>query len=294
MPFVFRLMMLAVTGFGLSLLGGCLFVTDTGEMNTATFVQETTPVWDLPVAAPPPNAPPSTNLYSTTLHNTYDRLTYPARPASIDRTTTQSISARAPSPDADQADRPPTPFSVPAQAQLYASFVDDGHTLRAVPVGRVNWRFLRREVEYQTTESPGTIVVDTANHYLYFVERGGKAIRYGVGLGRQGYAWKGTGVIEAKVKWPRWTPTADMVSADPELREYSAANGGLNPGLQNPLGARAMYIYKNGRDTLYRIHGTNDWQSIGKAVSSGCVRMFNQDVIDLYNRVGKRTKVVVL
>ncbi len=134
-------------------------------------------------------------------------------------------------------------------------------------------------------EKPGTVIVDTRGRHLYFVEPNGKAIRYGVGIGREGFAWSGRGVIQWKQKWPRWTPPADMVSRQPDIRAFSAENGGMNPGLGNPLGARAMYIFKDGKDTLYRVHGTPDWQSIGKATSSGCVRMLNQDVVDLYNRV---------
>jgi len=119
-------------------------------------------------------------------------------------------------------------------------------------------------------------------------------MRYGVGLGREGFAWKGRGVIQWKQKWPRWTPPVEMVSRQPEVRPFSAENGGMNPGLANPLGARAMYIFKDGQDTLYRIHGTPDWQSVGKAVSSGCVRMLNQDVVDLYDRVSAKSEIVVM
>lgn len=138
------------------------------------------------------------------------------------------------------------------------------------------------------------MVVDTKAHFLYFVEGNGKAMRYGVGLGRDGYAWSGRGVIQWKQKWPRWTPSVEMVSRQPEVRPFGAENGGMNPGLMNPLGARAMYIFKDGQDTLYRVHGTPDWQSIGKATSSGCVRMLNQDVIDLYDRVPARAEIVVM
>ena len=153
---------------------------------------------------------------------------------------------------------------------------------------------LRQEVSYQTVEAPGTIVVDTKAHYLYLVQANGKAIRYGVGLGRDGYAWSGRGVIQRKAKWPHWTPTDEMVEKNPNLRTVSAERGGLVAGLNNPLGARALYIYQNGKDTLYRVHGTPDWQSVGKATSSGCVRMFNQDVIDLFDRVPENTPIVVI
>jgi lipoprotein-anchoring transpeptidase ErfK/SrfK len=137
-------------------------------------------------------------------------------------------------------------------------------------------------------------VVDTRAHFLYLVQENGKAIRYGVGLGKAGYGWTGRGIIQWKAKWPRWTPPEDMVARQPDLRQFAAAEGGATPGLNNPLGARAMYIYKDGKDTLYRVHGTPDWQSVGKATSSGCVRMFNQDVIDLYNRIPAKTTIVVI
>lgn len=187
-----------------------------------------------------------------------------------------------------------SPFGTPMQKVIYGQMRDDGHTLNPIPLERVNKRFLRQEVDFPTSERPGTIVVDTKAHYLYLVERNGKAIRYGVGLGKQGFAWKGRGVIQFKKAWPRWTPSDEMVARSPDLRAFSAAEGGLEPGLRNPLGARALYIFQNGKDTLYRVHGTPDWQSVGKAVSSGCVRMFNQDVIDLYDRVSAKAEIVVL
>jgi lipoprotein-anchoring transpeptidase ErfK/SrfK len=177
---------------------------------------------------------------------------------------------------------------------MYGELRDADFTLPAIPVSRVQPQFLRQEVDYQTTERVGTVIVDTKAHFLYFVEGNGKAMRYGVGLGRDGYAWSGRGVIQWKQKWPRWTPSVEMVSRQPEVRPFGAENGGMNPGLMNPLGARAMYIFKDGQDTLYRVHGTPDWQSIGKATSSGCVRMLNQDVIDLYDRVPARAEIVVM
>jgi lipoprotein-anchoring transpeptidase ErfK/SrfK len=186
------------------------------------------------------------------------------------------------------------PVTNPVHMAMYGELRDEDFTLPAIPVSRVQPQFLRQEVDYQTAERPGTVVVDTKAHFLYFVEGNGKAMRYGVGLGRDGYAWSGRGVIQWKQKWPRWTPSVEMVSRQPEVRPFGAENGGMNPGLMNPLGARAMYIFKDGQDTLYRVHGTPDWQSIGKATSSGCVRMLNQDVIDLYNRIPARAEIVVM
>ncbi|MCF1434603.1 L,D-transpeptidase family protein [Agrobacterium vitis] len=252
----------------LSVLGGCYFVTDTQRMNTEVFAAQTAPTWNQPMAAPPTEKPNKfLGLFKTPFHQTYGM---PAAEPYV------------------------SPFATPMQKAIYGQMSDDGHTLTAIPLDRVDKRFLRQEVDYPTTERPGTIVVDTKAHYLYLVEANGRAMRYGVGLGKQGFAWQGRGVIQFKKTWPRWTPSDDMVERQPDMRQFAAAQGGLEPGLRNPLGARALYIFQNGRDTLYRIHGTPDWQSVGKAVSSGCVRMFNQDVIDLYSRVRDKAEIVVM
>ena len=140
---------------------------------------------------------------------------------------------------------------------------------------------------------PGTIVVDTPNRFLYLVEEGGTAVRYGVGIGRTGFSWEGRGVVHWRQHWPRWKPPAEMIARQPELERYSVANGGMEPGIQNPLGARALYIHQGDQDTLYRLHGSPEWWTIGKAVSSGCVRFVNQDVIDLYERVPHHAPIVV-
>ena len=116
---------------------------------------------------------------------------------------------------------------------------------------------------------------------------------HGVGLGRAGFEWSGRAVVQWKQAWPKWTPPDDMIRRQPELVKYSAANGGMAPGLDNPLGARALYIFQNGEDTLYRLHGSPEWWSIGKSVSSGCVRLLNQDIMDLYNRAEVGAKVIV-
>jgi len=145
-------------------------------------------------------------------------------------------------------------------------------------------RSRRQTVQYVTTEAPGTIVVDTPNTYLYFVLGGGKAIRYGIGVGREGFTWSGVKTIERKSEWPDWTPPAEMLQRQPYLPRFMAGGPG------NPLGARAMYL----SGTVYRIHGTNAPDTIGKRVSSGCIRMLNDDVIDLYGRAQVGSKVVVL
>jgi lipoprotein-anchoring transpeptidase ErfK/SrfK len=142
----------------------------------------------------------------------------------------------------------------------------------------------RQVVDYRTSEAPGTVVIDTPNTYLYLVMPGGKALRYGIGVGREGFTWSGVKTIERKAEWPDWTPPPQMIQRQPYLPRFVAGGEG------NPLGARAMYL----SGSIYRIHGTNAPDTIGTQVSSGCIRMLNEDVIDLYKRVHVGTKVVVL
>ncbi len=139
---------------------------------------------------------------------------------------------------------------------------------------------------------PGTIVVDTKNHFLYLVETRSKARRYGIGVGKAGLAFKGNAKIKRKAEWPSWTPTANMIKREPQ--KYKRFAGGVPGGPSNPLGARALYLYKGNRDTYYRIHGTTQPDSIGRSVSNGCIRMINDHVIDLYDRVPLGATVVVL
>ncbi|MBN8998755.1 MAG: L,D-transpeptidase [Rhizobiales bacterium] len=152
-------------------------------------------------------------------------------------------------------------------------------------------QYQRQSVRYNTSEKPGTIVIDTKNKFLYYVEGNGWATRYGVGVGREGFGWKGTVKIGRKAEWPTWTPP-------PEMRARERKKGRILPvsmegGPQNPLGARAMYLYDGGRDTMFRIHGTSEPWTIGHNVSSGCIRMVNADVTDLYGKAGVGTKVIV-
>lgn len=177
---------------------------------------------------------------------------------------------------------------------MYAATEDEGYQLPAIPIQKMDKKYLRQIVNDPTGELPGTIVVDTANRYLYLVMENGQALRYGVGIGKEGFAWSGRAVIQWKRKWPVWTPPDEMIARQPQLAQYSSKNGGMQPGLSNPLGARALYIFKDGQDTLYRLHGNPEWWSIGKAVSSGCVRLLNQDVIDLYDRVPNKTPILVI
>ncbi|MEM9332121.1 MAG: L,D-transpeptidase [Pseudomonadota bacterium] len=172
----------------------------------------------------------------------------------------------------------------------YGAVVDGGFQLPRIPLSKVDKQFLRQIVDYPTKERPGTIIVDVPKRFLYLVEPNGKAVRYGVGVGKQGFAWAGNATIGWKREWPTWTPPAPMIRRKPELARW---RGGMPPGLNNPLGPRALYLMKGGRDTLYRLHGTPEWWSIGKAVSSGCIRLMNQDIIDLYERVKPGAKVIV-
>ncbi len=158
-------------------------------------------------------------------------------------------------------------------------------------IDKVPETYRRQEVSYPAVHPPGTVIVDTGERFLYLVLGDGRALRYGIGVGREGFQWGGTAEIGRKAPWPRWTPPKAMVARDPFAAKWA---NGMPGGPSNPLGARALYLYSNGVDTLFRIHGTNQPNSIGRAVSSGCVRMLNADIVDLYGRVGPGTKVVVL
>lgn len=178
------------------------------------------------------------------------------------------------------------------QRANYGARPDEAHPLPALPLDKIKPELRRTEVAYETRHPAGTIVVDTPARRLYYVLGEGRAIRYGIGVGRQGLALRGNAYIGRKAEWPTWTPTANMIRREPQKNLKYA--GGLEGGLHNPLGARALYLYRGGNDTMFRIHGTNQPNSIGLAVSSGCIRMLNHDVIDLYNRVNVGGRVVVL
>lgn len=180
----------------------------------------------------------------------------------------------------------------PAYVAMYGPKPDERFPLPATDISKVDPKYFRQQVSYATPEPPGTIVVDTENRFLYLVQEGGMALRYGIGVGKEGLEFAGTARIGRKAQWPRWTPTQSMIAREPERNLQWA--GGMEPGLTNPLGPRALYLFKDGRDTLFRIHGTTEAWSIGKAVSSGCIRLFNQDIVDLYNRVPTGSRVVVL
>jgi lipoprotein-anchoring transpeptidase ErfK/SrfK len=182
-------------------------------------------------------------------------------------------------------------------AALYAAIDDGRFPIPAVRLTDINPKFWRKTVHYQTNERPETIVIDPQNHFLYLIEGGSRAIRYGVGVGRQGFGWSGAAIIHDKQEWPDWYPPKEMIRRQPGLVEHlTELQGGLGMpgGPRNPLGSRAMYLWQGNKDTLYRIHGTNEPWTIGKSVSSGCIRMINQDVVDLYRRAPVGTRVVVL
>ena len=181
----------------------------------------------------------------------------------------------------------------PAIVAMYGPIQDDQYIVPAINVRRIDPQYFRQAVMVPPNipNQSGTIVVDPTHRFLYLVLNQGQAMRYGIGVGREGFAWSGSATVKSKQEWPKWFPPSDMMARDPRAARWA---DGMPGGLDNPLGARALYLWQGKQDTLYRIHGTNEPLSIGHAVSSGCIRMFNQDVIDLYNRVPEGAKVIVL
>ena len=173
----------------------------------------------------------------------------------------------------------------------YGPIFDAGYNLPPVPQVYTEGVNRRMTGIYIGEQGPGTIDVDPYAKFLYYIPYDGETIRYPVGVGRAGRSFRGDGVIQDKKKWPGWTPTANMLRSEPEV--YGRFSRGIPGGLRSPLGARALYLYRGGRDTFYRIHGTNDLTSIGNSGSAGCIRMFNQDIIDLFERVAIGTRVHV-
>lgn len=191
---------------------------------------------------------------------------------------------------------PITPVTGYAAVGAYGP-VADKFPVAEVDTSQIDPAYLRREVAYATTQPPGTVVIDPREHFLYLVQPGGTAIRYGVGVGKEGFGWSGAATINSKQEWPDWYPPKEMIERRPDIKPQLTqlrSGQGVAGGLSNPLGARAMYLWQNGKDTLYRIHGTLEPETIGTNVSSGCIRMINQDAIDLYNRIPVGTKVIVL
>ena len=174
---------------------------------------------------------------------------------------------------------------------VYNAVADAGLEVPAVPVEQVPAEFQRQVVAYESDQPAGTIIINPAEKHLYLVTGKNKAVRYGIAVGRAGFQWSGEALITDRKTWPTWTPPKEMIERKPELAKWEAGQPG---GLTNPLGARALYLTTNGVDYGYRIHGTPEWSSIGRNASSGCIRMINQDVMDLYSRVPDGTKVIVL
>ena len=183
-----------------------------------------------------------------------------------------------PESNPDKAVLPPLQF-----AQGYGPLQDGEYSLPGIPEIYTQGINRRMSGQYLGEAEPGSIDVDPYAKFLYHVKFDGTAVRYPVGVGRQGRTLSGRATIQLKKPWPSWTPTQNMLRREPEV--YGPFRGGVPGGLRNPLGARALYIYRNGRDTFYRVHGTNDLNSIGNSGSAGCIRMFNQDIIHLYNAI---------
>ncbi|MEP9376269.1 L,D-transpeptidase [Aquabacter sp. CN5-332] len=175
---------------------------------------------------------------------------------------------------------------------MYGPVNGEPFAVEAVDTTEIDPQYLRQVVNYPGKYPPGTIVVDVEDKFLYFVLKDGKAVRYGVGVGKQGYSYRGWATIKRKEKWPTWTPTANMIRLQPQ--RYGPYASGLPGGEENPLGPRALYLYDGDRDTMFRLHGTIEPWSIGTQVSSGCIRLLNQDIIDLYERVPLGTRVYVM
>lgn len=178
-----------------------------------------------------------------------------------------------------------------SQAVFSQSAEDDPYPLPPFDYSKLPEAFRPAVVAYTGRQWPGTLIVDTPARQIYLVLQGGQAMRWGCAVGKDGFRWAGLADVGRKVMWPRWTPPKEMIARHPEKAKWA---NGMPGGPENPLGARAMYLFQNGNDTLYRIHGTTDPMSIGHNASSGCIRMVNQDVVELYRRVPIGTRVVVL
>ncbi|GGA77646.1 hypothetical protein GCM10011491_01010 [Brucella endophytica] len=177
--------------------------------------------------------------------------------------------------------------------EMYGPVTSEPWPIAGVDLKRVNPKFLRQEVDYVSSYAPGTVVVDPNERFAYLIRENSRALRYGVGVGKvEAFNFQGEATIAAKKEWPGWKPTPDMIAREPE--RYGPLKDGLPGGPNNPLGPRALYLFRDGRDTFYRLHGTVEPWTIGTKVSSGCIRLFNQDIIDLYSRVPVGSKAVVL
>ena len=182
-------------------------------------------------------------------------------------------------------------ISLAEAQQIYGPVPTEKFPIPAVDLSKVNPKYFRRTVSYESKEAPGTIIVDPGNYYVYRIEDGGSATRYGANVGRAGFLWSGDAYVGRKSEWATWTPPKEMIQRQPEAAKYAR---GMPGGLDNPLGARTLHLYQNGTYTLYTIYATSDPESIGSGVTSGCVGLLSQDMIELYARTPVKTKVVVL
>lgn len=188
-------------------------------------------------------------------------------------------------------------LATPDYRAVYGEYPGEPFAIEPFNYSQVDARYLRQTVEWRGPEGPGTIIVDPANKHLYFTESAGQATRYGVGVGREGFSWSGHAQINMKRSWPDWIPPHEMVLRSPEIvaqLEKTPRGLGVPGGPRSPLGARAMYLFGDGRDLGYRIHGTTEPETVGTNVSSGCIRMINQDIVHLYTRAAIGTRVTVL
>ena len=201
-------------------------------------------------------------------------------------------SACVPDPGLVKAGLIPAPPPVVAESDVaYAATMDAGIAIPALPVDQIPEAYRRQVVNFASNEPAGTIIINPGQRVLHYITGNNKAIRYGIAVGKDGFQWSGEAVVTEKKPWPTWTPPKEMIDRKPELAKWEKGQPG---GPTNPLGARAIYLTSNGVDYGYRIHGTPEWQSIGRNASSGCIRMINQDVMDLYSRVQGGEKVIVL
>lgn len=182
-------------------------------------------------------------------------------------------------------------MSLAEASALYGPVPSEKFPIPAVDVSKVDSKYYRRTVQYASKEAPGTIVVDPKNYYVYRIEEGGLATRYGANVGRDGFRWSGDAYVGRKSEWATWTPPPEMIRRQPEAAKYAR---GMPGGLDNPLGARTLHLYQNGAYTLYTIYASSDPESIGSGITSGCVGLLSQDMIHLYNQTPVKTKVVVL
>jgi lipoprotein-anchoring transpeptidase ErfK/SrfK len=182
-------------------------------------------------------------------------------------------------------------MSLAEAERVYGALPNEKFPVPAVDVGKIAPQYLRRTVRYESIEAPGTIIVDPSNFYVYRIEGEGQATRYGANVGRSGFLWSGEAYVGRKAEWPIWTPPKEMIARQPEAAKYAR---GMAPGLDNPLGARVLYLYQNGKYTLYTIYSTTDPETLGTGVTSGCTGLLTQDMLHLYEQTPIKTKVIVL